>query len=237
MALTHTAWSTGLIPLYDQNPSHRTPYVTYLFIALNILVFLYEASLGSRQLQHFLADFAVVPKQLSVATTHDPTRAFPEYFSVLSAMFMHAGFTHLGGNMLYLYIFGDNVEDRLGHGVYVVFYLVAGVVATLTHILSAPFSPIPLVGASGAIGGVLGCYAVLHPTARVTTLLGWMVVAVPAFYLLGFWFVLQALHGLGTMLPGHGMQGGTAWWAHIGGFIFGVGVGLFLKNRGSKRWR
>lgn len=210
-----------MIPLRDENPSSRIPVVNYALIALNILVFVYEWLLGPAS-REFVYQFALIPARLtgdlSLATTG----------TVLTSMFMHAGLAHIGGNMLYLWIFGDNIEDAMGHGKYLFFYLIGGFAASAAHVLTSPNSQIPTVGASGAIGAVLGAYLVLYPRRKVLTLLflGYFVrlIMVPAVYLLGFWFVMQIFSGL--MSLGGPDVGGVAFWAHIGGF----GVGVLLAR-------
>ena len=161
----------------------------------------------------------------------------PAWATILTSMFMHGGFVHIGGNMLYLWIFGDNVEDSMGHARFAVFYLVCGVIAALTQTFIAPASEVPVIGASGAIAGVLGAYIVLHPRATVRTLifLGiiFWIVRVPAVYLLGFWFLLQFLTAAGSTAG----DGGVAVWAHIGGFIVGVILVLAMRKRGVDVWQ
>lgn len=236
-----------MLPIHDDNPrQHGLPWVTYTLIAINVLVFLYQLSLGNQGLERFFYEFAVVPKAFFEnfeALRSGKDVAFIAFAPLLTSMFMHGGWLHLGGNMLFLYIFGDNVEDRLGHLPYLAFYLFAGVVASLAHALSAPGSPVPSLGASGAIGGVLGAYIVLHPGARVTTLviLGFFITTLrlPAMLYLGIWFLMQSLQGLVALnAPSTAAAGGTAWWAHIGGFLAGVPVGILgrmLPQRRTKR--
>lgn len=225
-----------MLPLRDENPSYTTPWVTYALIALNILVFLYELSLGQHGLRGFFTDYAVVP----VAVLHDlrqvahgHSAALPKLVPLFTSMFMHAGWLHLAGNMWFLWIFGDNVEDRLGHVPYLVFYLLAGIIASLSQVWSDPTSSLPSLGASGAIGGVLGAYIVLYPGARVLTLvpLGFFLTTmrVPAVLFLGIWFVMQSLHGIASLGAATAQTGGTAFFAHIGGFLAGVLVGFVAK--------
>lgn len=208
-----------MIPLRDENPSSTTPIVNYILIGLNVLVFLYQWMLGP-DVQQFVYEFAVIPAEYSGVGGV----GFGEISDIFTSMFMHAGFAHIGGNMLYLWIFGDNVEDSMGSGRYLVFYLLGGVVASVAHIVTNPGSVIPTVGASGAIGAVLGAYLVLYPRHRVMTLLflGYFIrmIRLPAVYLLGFWFVLQLFSGFASL--GGPDVGGTAFWAHIGGFLTGV---------------
>jgi membrane associated rhomboid family serine protease len=235
-----------MLPIHDDNPSGRTPWVTYGLIAANVLVFLYQLSLGDQALTRFFYTFAVVPKEL-VADFGRAAAGRPvgllDFAPLFTSMFMHGGWMHLGGNMLFLYIFGDNVEDRLGHASYLSFYVLCGLAASLAHAWSGPASTLPSLGASGAIGGVLGAYIVLHPAARVTTLvfLGFLVTTlrVPAFVFLGVWFLMQSVQGLASLgAPSTAAEGGVAWWAHIGGFLVGMvggAIGRALPARPSAR--
>ncbi len=238
-----------MIPLRDDVPSRTVPFVNYGIIALNVMAFLGELTLGP-DLQRFVFRAAVVPV---LFTGRDQALSLPEVLTttltpqlglrVLFAMFLHGGWAHLLGNMLYLWIFGDNVEDRLGHFRYLVFYLVCGWTATYAHIWSDGASRMPSLGASGAIAGVLGAYIMLYPRARVMTLLPlgifWPVVQIPAVFFLGLWFVEQFVAGSLTLLAVRTAQsGGVAWWAHVGGFAAGfVLVWLLQKpaNRPSTR--
>jgi len=225
-----------MIPLRDDNPSSSTPVMTWLLIAANVLVFLYMLSLGSEAaLERFYLSFGAVPADITGRGGVTPAAEYPTLFS---SMFMHGGWLHLIGNMLYLWIFGDNVEDRMGHGGFLVFYLVSGLAATWTHILLNPASRVPLVGASGAIAGVLGGYLVLFPRARIISLVPLGIfsrlVAVPALLFLPFWFVLQLFSGLGSL---GGDAAGVAFWAHVGGFVAGVVlVRVFARRRRAALW-
>jgi membrane associated rhomboid family serine protease len=232
-----------MIPIRDDVPSRTVPFVTVLLIVVNTLFFLFELTMGERTLVRFIRESAVVPSVFSrhsgdsslaiVVTALDPSLEARVFLS----MFLHGGWAHLLGNMLYLWIFGDNVEDRMGHGRYLVFYLLCGWVATYAHILSNPASKLPSIGASGAIAGVLGAYLALFPRARVVTLvpLGffWPMVQLPAVLFLGFWFVQQFLIGaMASFSAEPGQSGGVAWWAHIGGFLAGLLlVGLFQNPK------
>jgi membrane associated rhomboid family serine protease len=215
-----------MIPIRDENPTRRVPFVNYGLITLNVLVFLWQISLGP-QGEAALYRLAMIPLDLTRGLDLGDVRA------IFTSMFMHAGLTHLLGNMLYLWIFGDNVEDALGHGRYLFFYLAGGVVASLTHALLYPFSQIPTVGASGAIAATLGAYLILYPHRRVVTLIPFgfflQVASLPAALVLGMWFLLQLLEG--TLSLGMDMLGGVAFWAHIGGFVFGMLVGPRLRLR------
>lgn len=224
-----------MIPIQDSNPSHTRPVVTWSLILINVLVFLYEASLdASGELDAFLMTAGLVPGQL----TANPLSM--EVLNVFTSMFLHGGWAHLLGNMLYLLIFGDNIEDQMGHGRFVIFYLLGGVAAAAAQVAINPESTIPMVGASGAIAGVLGAYLVEFPTARVRTVifLGYFVrfVNVPAVIVLGMWFVLQLFSGLFALSDM--AMGGVAYFAHIGGFVAGVVlVKLFTLGRKPRlRW-
>jgi membrane associated rhomboid family serine protease len=214
-----------LIPLRDENPSATVPLVTRALIALNLAVFVYEVLLGP-ELRPFLFDWGFVPVRLTLAVRYGDLPLLPAVLPVLTSMFLHGGWSHLIGNLWYLWIFGDNVEDVLGHAGFLVFYLVCGVVATLLHYLTGPVAEVPTVGASGAIAAVLGAYVAAFPRARVFTLLPifpfFQVVPLPAFFMLGLWFLFQFVLGLGAL--GNSGSGGIAFWAHIGGFVAGLVV-------------
>ena len=215
-----------MIPIRDEIKARRVPYVNYILIAINVGVFIFEFMSGPR-LEALISEFALVPAQLTAGLDLGDMR------SVLTSMFLHASWMHLLGNMLYLWIFGDNVEDRLGHFWYLLFYLAGGFVAALAHWAINPASSIPTVGASGAIAAVLGAYLLMYPRARVYTFIpiGFFVRLrlLPASVVLVLWFILQLFSGVLTI--GAGDVGGTAFWAHIGGFVFGVLVGWLAKGR------
>ena len=225
-----------MFPLKDDNPSNSAPVVTVALIVLNALFFVYQISLeaggadGARAGQAFIDEFGLVPCRLTGACRVGPELPSP-VLTIFTSMFMHGGLFHIGGNMLYLWIFGNNVEDTLGHGRYLLFYLLSGVAAALAQTAVGPSSVVPMVGASGAVSGVLGAYLLLFPHAHVTTLiiLGFFfrLVQVPAMVVLGFWIVLQVLNGLGSF----GSSGGVAFFAHIGGFLSGMGLLYVLKPR------
>lgn len=206
-----------MIPLKDDIISSRFPIINVLLIAANALAFMFELSLG-QGLDRFILQTATVPERIMV----QGAEGWP---SIIYSMFLHAGWAHFLGNMLYLYIFGDNVEDALGRFKYLVFYLLCGFGAAWAHIFTDPGSAVPVVGASGAIAGVLGAYFLLYPRARVLTLVffGFFVriIKIPALVVLGFWIILQVLLGIGS-LPLRGQGGGVAWFAHIGGFVCGM---------------
>ncbi len=217
-----------MIPFKDDNPPGRFPIVTVVFIVANTLIFFFQSGTG---LQASVFSYGALPHSL---VTMERLQPLHPALTLFTSMFMHGGFLHLGGNMLYLWIFGDNVEDRLGRGWFIVFYLMGGVVAAYAHALSAPLSTVPMVGASGAIAAVLGAYLLMFPRAKVHTLLilGFYitVVRLPALIVIGFWAIIQLASGLmASAQPG---QGGVAWFAHIGGFVFGlVVVFLFINMR------
>jgi membrane associated rhomboid family serine protease len=209
-----------LFPFGDDNSSSRTiPVVTYALIALNVLVFGIELNQGAP----FIRTWAVVPRQLVA----NPSAEIPTIFM---AMFMHAGWMHLLGNMLFLWIFGDNVEDRLGRAKFLIFYLVCGIVATLAQVAVSAESSIPSLGASGAISGVLAGYLVLFPKGQIKVLMRGGVVALPALVVIGLWIVLQLISGIGSFT--HSAQtGGIAYMAHIGGFVAGLALAFLLSGR------
>ncbi len=229
-----------MFPLKDDNPSNSAPVVTVALIVLNALFFVYQISLeaggadGARAGQAFIDEFGLVPCRLTGACRVGPELPSP-ILTIFTSMFMHGGLFHIGGNMLYLWIFGNNVEDTLGHGRYLLFYLLSGVAAALAQTAVGPSSMVPMVGASGAVSGVLGAYLLLFPHAHVTTLiiLGFFfrLVQIPAMVVLGFWIVLQVLNGLGSF----GSSGGVAFFAHIGGFLVGMGLLYVLKPRARSR--
>jgi membrane associated rhomboid family serine protease len=219
-----------LIPLRDINPTQRFAIVTLSLIVLNILVFLFELSLGGTGSEKFLTAFALIPRRLFF---HDAAAAggIPAAATLFTSMFLHGGFLHIAGNMLYLWIFGNNVEDSMGRLRFIVFYLLCGLCASYAHAFMDKTSMIPMIGASGAVSGVLGAYLLLFPRARVMTLVmfGFYVrtVPMPAMIVLGMWFGLQFLSALLT----GGAGGGVAWYAHIAGFVAGILlVGLFKKK-------
>jgi membrane associated rhomboid family serine protease len=222
-----------VVPLRDDNPTQITPYVTYGLILLNVLVFFYEVSLSPPELEAFFREWAVVPAELTASFQGAATSAArPEWLTLITSQFLHGGFLHLGGNMLYLWIFGNNIEERLGRVKYIIFYLLCGVLASLAQWYFAPTSNIPSLGASGAIAGVMGAYIIRFPQARVLTLipLGFLLypIRIPAIFFLGIWFVQQALYGLVSLnAPTNiGMEsGGIAYWAHAGGFVVGAVLG------------
>ena len=219
-----------LMPLHDDNPlKHiRFQYVTVAIIALNAVVFLYQAGLDARAGQAFVLGFGAIPAVLFGKAALPPELAtLPAPLTLVTSMFLHGGIMHLLGNMLFLWVLGDNVEDALGHVRYVAFYLVAGVLAALTHAGIEPASKIPMVGASGAISGVIGAYLVLHPQAPIKTLVLRFIVYLPAWVVLGLWIAFQVFSA--TTAPKG--AGGVAWWAHIGGFVAGAILIFVFRKR------
>ncbi len=222
-----------MIPIRDHNPSRNPPYVTIALIAINVLVFLSYAALLSdqRATEAFFAQYALIPARLAHGDG---------YYTLISSMFMHGGLMHLAGNMLFLWIFGDNLEDEFGHLGFLAFYLLSGLAAAFTQILANPASPVPMVGASGAIAGVMGGYLLLFPRARVDVLFIFVifvsVIAVPAWVVLVFWFVVQLFSGVGSVSIG--AEGGVAYWAHAGGFLAGflMAMPVWLRLGGQGFW-
>ncbi|OWU82872.1 peptidase C54 [Oceanicola sp. 22II-s10i] len=220
-----------MFPLRDHNPSGSTPFVNYALILANVAVFLLTLPVAGDMaaINAFYGEWAMIPARVSSGEG---------FGTMFTSMFLHGGLMHLAGNMLFLWIFGDNMEDEMGHLPYLGFYLASGIGAALVHYLSAPFSPVPVVGASGAIAGVMGGYLLLFPKAKVDILFIFIVFfrifPVPAWIMLGVWFALQLLNGVGSDPTG----GGVAYWAHAGGFIVGAGLTfpLFLKLGGTKFW-
>jgi len=209
-----------MIPLHDDNPTRRTPWLTLLFIIVNSVVFMLEARMGAAELNEFLMRFAFVPQRFFEAPLA------PDQLTTIGvSMFLHGGWLHLIGNMLFLWIFGNNIEDRLGPVGFGLFYFACGIAAALAQAFAAPAATIPMVGASGAIAGVLAAYLLLYPRARVVTVIPIFfyieVAALPAAFVIGFWFVLQLAQGVGS-LGAVGAEGGVAWWAHVGGFVAGL---------------
>jgi membrane associated rhomboid family serine protease len=211
-----------MFPIGDDNSARRSlPVVTYALIAANVVFFLIELSGGDR----FIQEWAFIPRRFGL----DPYGAWQTIFT---AMFMHAGWLHLGGNMLYLWIFGDNVEDRFGPVKFLLFYLICGIAATFAQYWVSPGSRIPNVGASGAIAGILGSYLLLFPHARVRVLLYHQIVALPAIFVLGFWIVLQIFAGAGDLFSTSRTEetGGVAYMAHVGGFVAGFLIALAVRG-------
>jgi membrane associated rhomboid family serine protease len=217
------------IPLKDLNPRRTYPVINTLLILSNVIVFLYQLTMTPRQYQAFELVNATIPNHIRLALSgHGSLEA--AFLPIFTSMFMHSGLLHIAGNMLFLWIFGDNVEDYFGHFPYLLFYFVCGVGSGLTHIIFNYHSTLPALGASGAISGVMGAYIILFPRARVLTLVFIFFIPIPAFIILGYWFLLQFVAGVSTV--GASATGGVAWWAHIGGFLMGMVItGLSLGDR------
>jgi membrane associated rhomboid family serine protease len=237
-----------MLPLRDDVPSRTVPLITVALIGANIAAFLYQVSLqlspeaeALRAAHDFVFEFGVIPCRLS-ATCPTPAASPPPMLTVFTSMFLHGGLFHIAGNMLYLWIFGNAVEDTLGHGRFLVFYLASGVAAAVVQTLVHPASSVPMIGASGAVSGVLGAYLVAFPHARVLTLItfGFFIrfIYVPAVVVLGFWIVVQLLNGVITWTAaaaGRDIGGGVAWFAHIGGFAAGLVLLFVLRPRRPAR--
>ena len=257
-----------MFPIGDENPTYRTPYITYLLIAINLVVFVYEVLLQNEvlgraldpitqrlqtvtALDYFFNDWAVVPAQFTASLTGgvirsplpDVTSQPPEWITLVSSQFLHGSWSHVLGNMLFLWIFGNNVEDKLGHAKFLLFYLGCGILAGLAQWFFSMNSYIPSLGASGAIAGVMGAYILRFPTAAINTIIPpFFVFQVPAFAYLGIWFIQQAFYSFASLAPRSyvGMEGGgIAYWAHAGGFVFGAILGpllgLFQDDRPNYR--
>ena len=217
-----------MIPLRDIIPSRSTPYITVTLIVLNAVAWLYELTVPDDLLPVFLQLYGVVPADFSAPT-------------LVSSMFLHGSWSHFIGNMWYLWIFGDNVEDRVGHGRFIAFYLLCGMVAALGHVAMDPTSTLPTIGASGAIAGVMGAYFVLYPHSRVLTavplIVYFEIVELPAVFLLGFWFVMQLFSAGAIAVTANASSGGIAFVAHVAGFVAGlVGIFVFRKRRRTTEW-
>jgi membrane associated rhomboid family serine protease len=222
-----------VIPLRDSHPSHSTPVVTGLLIALNVAIFLFEASLDAYSRNQFVMEYGMVPERFRLST-------------LFTSMFLHGGWMHLIGNMWFLWIFGDNIEDILGRGRFLLFYLLCGAAAGLTHLAFNLDSRVPTVGASGAIAGVMGAYLRKFPHSRIVTLIPILIffttMEVPAYFMLGYWFLIQIVSGVSDSARAGVGEGGVAWWAHAGGFVAGLLlVGWLQKHerywqRGDMRW-
>lgn len=243
-----------MVPLRDDNPISTTPVVVYALISLNVVIFLYEMSLGGGgALQQFINTWALVPAELTCALPDSISASLPcplpvdnmpavgEWITLFSSQFLHGGLAHLGGNMLYLWIFGNNIEDRLGSVKFLIFYLACGALAALSQWIFAPGSAVPTVGASGAIAGVMGAYIIRFPRARISTFIALFVIPVPAYLFLGWWFIQQSFYSYASLdATANTGAGGVAYWAHAGGFVFGVilgpMLGLFSKRRSDNNW-
>ncbi len=220
-----------MFPIGDENVGQRlTPVVNYTLIALNIVVFLYELILPDPDLMRFVMRWGAVPREITSGQ---------DYLSIVTSMFLHAGWLHIAGNMLFLWVFGDNIEDTMGHVGYLLFYLLCGVAATMAHVYVYPNSAVPVVGASGAISGVLAAYMALFPHGLIRTLVlfGWlpMVFLVPAWIMIGYWILLQFINGLFSLGLPTAESSGVAYFAHIGGFVAGLVLVWFFRNEEAHR--
>ena len=223
-----------MIPYKDDNPTAIFPFVTIGLIVLNVIIFFLQIISPSDPVKTVFA-YGAIPHFL---VTFKGVQPVHPVLTIFTSMFMHGGFLHLAGNMLYLWIFGNNIEDKLGHVRFIIFYLTCGVVAAYSHAITEPSAMIPMVGASGAVSGILGAYLLLFPHARVHTLifLGFFiqVVRLPALFVIGFWIVIQFINGV--VSKGVVNQGGVAWFAHIGGFVFGILIiKIFIKSKRRQR--
>lgn len=217
-----------MIPLRDTQPSYTKPYVTTAVIVLNVFAFFYELSMDPYTRNHFVSVFGIVPDRFEVT-------------DIFTSMFLHGGWMHLIGNMWFLWIYGDNVEDILGHWKFAIFYILCGVGAALVHLLTNPYSRIPTIGASGAIAGVMGAYMVKFPHSRILTLVPIFVflttMEVPAVLILAYWFVIQFFSGVGSIASSQASHGGIAFFAHVGGFLAGIALIYLMRPRERFRRR
>src|SRR5262245_14267240 len=222
-----------MIPLRDTQPSYSVPFVTISIIVVNVLVFLYQVSLDPYTLNWFISRYAVIPDRL-------------QYGDLVTSMFLHGGWMHLIGNMWFLWIYGDNIEDVLGHTKFLIFYLLCGIAAAILHAVLNPYSRVPTLGASGAIAGVMGAYLIKFPHSRILTLVPIIIffttIEIPAVLILVYWFVIQIFSGVGSIGYSNVSRGGVAWFAHVGGFVAGM-VLIFLlgtrerfRNRRDLSW-
>jgi membrane associated rhomboid family serine protease len=228
-----------MFPIRDDVPSRAFPVVTVGLIVINAVVFLFEIAQGPQGLRAFVATYGLVPGHVTAFAAGGDVSPGQAFFPFFSSMFLHGGWIHLIGNMWYLWIFGDNVEDRLGHIRFLVFFILCGLLANGAHYMFNPTSGMPAIGASGAVAGVLGAYVVSYPRARVLVLLPLFIfiqfIELPALVVLGFWFVLQFLNGAASVVRST-ETGGVAWWAHIGGFITGILVFKLFRPRPRVRY-
>jgi len=234
-----------MIPISDVNYRARFPFVNLTLIAINILVYIYEVSLGginltanTASIEAFFTRWAVIPVEYTLGRDIGAPSPHPVFITLFTAMFMHGGLLHIAGNMLYLWVFGDNVEANMGHVKYLIFYLACGIIAGITHILFNRLSPIPSVGASGAIAGVLAAYLVLFPRANIRTLVIFFyfitTTYIPALILIGIWILLQVFQGIADLGAPTAQTGGVAVWAHIGGFVAGLILVFLFRGREVK---
>lgn len=226
-----------MIPLRDSQPSRRFPLVTITLIAINVLVFIYEVGLNQAGLQQLFITYGLIPARMGSLPVTLLEGEYGVLLTLVTAIFLHGSWLHIGGNMLYLWVFGDNVEDRMGSARFVLFYLVTGIAANLAHFFANPVSTIPTVGASGAVAGVLGAYLLSFPRARVLALIPlgifFTISEVPALLFLILWFFLQLVSGFLSL--GGRAVGPVAWWAHIGGFVVGAVLILVMRRKRTVR--
>lgn len=225
-----------MIPLKDINPTERTPVVTIVLVVINALVFIYELTLAEPEARRLFFTLGMVPARAALFPSSPEIGLGDAFLPLLTSMFLHGGWLHVIGNMWFLWVFGDNIEDRLGHGRFLVFYLLCGVLAGLAHTVMNLASTLPAVGASGAVSGVMGAYLMLFPSSRVVTLITlgwyWFTTRLPAYVMILYWLAVQLLSG--TVSLGQRGEGGVAWWAHIGGFAAGA-VLVYLFRQRQKR--
>ena len=215
-----------MIPLKDDNPTYTPPIFVVMLIVINMGVFIYALLLGDLGYNMFTSRFGAIPFEMIHATDAISPTPIPLYLTLLTSMFLHGGWMHLGGNMLYLWIFGNNIEDTLGHFKFLGFYILCGIVATIAHVASEPDSVAPTVGASGAIAGVLGAYLAVFPHSRILVLFFYFFLRIPALIVLGVWFVIQLMNASDGV-------GGVAWYAHIAGFMVGYVLMRFRQRKAS----
>jgi membrane associated rhomboid family serine protease len=212
-----------MFPLKDTQPSYTRPVVTIALITVNVMVFLFEASLSPYSRNALIEYYGLVPDQVRLS-------------SILTSMFLHGGWLHVLGNMWFLWIFGDNIEDLLGHAKFLVFYLLCGIVAALGQVIANPNSTVPMVGASGAIAGVMGAYLIKFPKARILTLIFFIfitIIEIPAPFLLAYWFIIQLFSGFGSIARTNLSEGGTAFFAHVAGFVAGIALVKVMGSSGQ----
>ncbi|MBI5303513.1 MAG: rhomboid family intramembrane serine protease [Chloroflexi bacterium] len=228
-----------MIPVGDDNPSRRVPVVNWSLIAINIFVFLYELTLRPRALDRLFATWGVMPNEVWYLFAHPLNTPLDVWLSLFTSQFLHGGWAHIIGNMLFLWVFGDNIEDALGHFTYLAFYLASGVAAAFAQAFVSGASNIPSIGASGAIAGVLGAYLLMYPFSRIRILIPLFIlfwtIQLPALIVIGWWFVQQFFYGVGSL--GEAGMGGIAFWAHIGGFVAGIVLILPFLGRARQRRR
>lgn len=238
-----------MVPIRDDNPISITPVVVYALLALNAAIFLFEITLPEPALQAFFNTWAIVPAELTASFNAGSEISLSggagrEWFTLISSQFLHGGWLHVGGNMLYLWVFGNNIEDQLGSVKFLFFYLICGILAGLSQWFFDPTSTIPTLGASGAVAGVMGAYVIRFPRAKIVTLIPLFIIfttlRIPAIFFLGWWFIQQAFYSAISLGATADMgSGGVAYWAHAGGFVFGAILGplLGLFNKGRDRYR